>query len=140
MGITVGGTGLARNESANRRQVTVVISALAFKALKGDSESSDPSLRMENALLCYLRDGDSGQPAWPFPAFLRGTETQRDVELDLEVASDLWSDLEQEAVRQGVTVEQMAEHAAFYFAAELDAGRVTQRILDDLESEDGSGS
>jgi hypothetical protein len=56
----------------------------------------------------------------------------------LEVASDLWSDLEQEALRQGVTVEQMAEHAAFYFAAELDAGRVTQRILDDLEAGEGS--
>ena len=35
--------------------------------------------------------------------------------------------------RQEVTVEQLAEHAAFYFAAELDAGRVTERILDDLE-------
>jgi len=139
MGTTVGGTGLAPNEGADRRHVKVVISALAFKALTGDSEVVDPSLRMESALLCYLRDGDSGQPAWPYPGFLRGSETQADVEIDLEVASDLWRDLEQEAIRQGVTVEQMAEHASFYFAAELDAGRVTQRILDDLESTEGSG-
>ena len=130
---------MARNEGANKRQVTVVISALAFKALTGDGAAADPSLRMENALLCYLRDGDSEQPAWPYPAFLRGSETQEDVELALEVASSLWGDLEQEAVRQGVTVEQMAEHAAFYFAAELDAGRVTQRIVDSLESGEGGG-
>ncbi len=51
--------------------------------------------------------------------------------------SELWREFEEEAERQGVSVEQLAEHAAFYFAAELDAGRVTQRILDDLESGKG---
>ena len=54
--------------------------------------------------------------------------------------SDLWKDFEGEATRQAVRVEQLAEHAAFYFAAEVDAGRITQRILDDLGSGDDSES
>lgn len=121
-----------RDQGAEKRHVTFSFSELAFKALAGDIDAADPSPRMESALLCYLGDSDSGRPAWSYPGFLRESETRGDVEVDLEVASDLWRRFEQEAVRQGVSIEQLAEHAIFYFAAELDAGRVTQRILDDL--------
>jgi hypothetical protein len=41
---------------------------------------------------------------------------------------------EAEAGKQGVSAQQLLEHAAFYFAAELDAGRITRRILDDLDA------
>lgn len=136
MGITVGGTGLARDESAERR-VTIALSELAFESLTGGNRQVDTSLRMENALLCYLRDSGSGRPAWAYPEFLRGTETRKDVEVELSVGEDLWRDFEEAAAGQGVSVEQLVEHAAFYFAAELDAGRVTQRILDDLGSGEG---
>jgi len=139
MGITVGGTGLARDESAEKRRVTIAMSELAFESLTGGKGDVDSSLRMENALLCYLEDSDSGRPAWAYPEFLRGSETRRDVEIEIAVPRDLWRDFEEAAVGQGVTVEQLAEHAAFYFVAELDAGRVTQRILDDLDS-DGSAA
>ncbi|HEX6781202.1 MAG TPA: hypothetical protein VF125_04140 [Solirubrobacterales bacterium] len=54
--------------------------------------------------------------------------------VELDVADDLWLEFGEEAAGQGVTVDQLAEHAAFYFAAEVDAGRVTDRILDDLEA------
>jgi len=54
--------------------------------------------------------------------------------VELDVADDLWLEFGEEAASQGVTVDQLAEHAAFYFAAEVDAGRVTNRILDDLEA------
>jgi hypothetical protein len=138
MGITVGGTRLARDESAERRRVTIALSELAFESLTGGNSDVDSSLRMENALLCYLEDSDSGRPAWAYPEFLRGSEMRKDVEVEFTVAENLWRDFEEAAVGQGVTVEQLAEHAAFYFAAELDAGRVTQRILDDLDA-DGSG-
>jgi hypothetical protein len=36
-----------------------------------------------------------------------------------------------EAARQQVSVTQLLEHAALYYAAELDAGRLTERILDE---------
>jgi hypothetical protein len=139
MGTVLGGTRLARDDAGERCVVTIALSELAFEALASGKTSADTSLRMEHALLYYLGDRESDEAAWAYPAFLRGSETKREVEVELELKERLWRDFEAEAVRQGVTVEQLAEHAAFYFAAEVDAGRVTQRILDDLESEE-SGS
>ena len=37
-------------------------------------------------------------------------------------------ELEQEALRQGVGFERLLEHAAMFYLADLDAGRVTERI------------
>ncbi|MGN6257831.1 MAG: hypothetical protein ACTHN3_08805 [Solirubrobacterales bacterium] len=92
------------------------------------------TVKMESALRCYLRDKDAGRPAWPYPGFLRGSEAQEDVQVEFDVDKDLWRSFEEEAARQGVSVEQLTEHASFYFRAELDAGRLTERILDDLEA------
>lgn len=129
---TVGGIEVAR-EDGEKRQVTVVLSRLAFEGLTGGTDVPTPAA-MEGALRCYLGDQGSERPAWPYPEFLRGSETERETSIELELDPELWREFEEEAERQGVAVEQLAEHAAFYFAAELDAGRVTQRILDDLES------
>lgn len=139
MGATVEGTGVTRDGSAEKDQVAVVLSDFAFEALTGDSADTAAPARMVSALRCYLGDRGTDRPAWPYPGFLRGSEPQQGTRVEIEVAEDLWHAFTGEAARQGVTVEQLAEHAAFYFAAELDAGRVTQRILDDLEaSEDGA--
>jgi hypothetical protein len=62
---------------------------------------------------------------------------QVDTEFELDVKDDIWSSFEAEAGRQDVSSQQLLEHAAFYFVAELDAGRITQRILDDLEAAEG---
>lgn len=135
--MTVEGAGVTRGEGAGKRHVNLSLSAFAFEALTREREDAAAPARMEGALRCYLGDRSVDRPAWPYPGFLRGSEPQRDVEVELEVAEDLWRDFTEEASRQDVSVEQLAEHAAFYFAAELDAGRVTQRILDDLESSGG---
>jgi hypothetical protein len=134
--MTVGGLEVAR-EDGETRQVTVELSRLAFDGLQSGGDAPPP-VQLESALRCYLGDRDAGRPAWPYPGFLRGSEVPREQSVELGDA-DLWRELEEEAERQGVSVEQLAEHAAFYFAAELDAGRVTQRILDDLDSGEGSG-
>lgn len=122
-------------EDREMGQVTVELSRLAFDGLKGGGDAP-PSVQLESALRCYLGDRDAGRPAWPYPGFLRGSEPPREESVEIGDAG-LWRELEEEAERQGVSAEQLAEHAAFYFAAELDAGRVTQRILDDLGSGEG---
>jgi hypothetical protein len=129
---------LTRDESAKNRHV-IAVSALALEALTSEGGKASAPLRMESALRCYLADRHSDQPAWPYPGFLRGSEVQSDVQLELEVAPDLWVGFEEEAARQEVTVDQLAEHATFYLAAEMEAGRFTQRILDgpDLGSSAG---
>jgi len=133
MGTIVGVTRVTRGEGAKDRQVVVAISDLAAEALISDG--ADAALGMEGALRCYLGDWDADRPAWPYPSFLRGTETRGDVRIELTVPESLWTDFEAEAARQDVTLDQLAEHAAFYLAAEIEAGRVTERILDDPEAD-----
>jgi hypothetical protein len=139
METTVKGSGLAYDEGAEERQVTVVVSELAFEAIVGENADASVSVKIDSALRCYLGDRGTDRPAWPYPGFLRGSETQGDQQVTFEVDESLWHDFSAEADKQDVTVEQLVEHAAFYFAAELDAGRVTQRILDDFGSTESGG-
>lgn len=125
-----------REQDPVRQSVSLRLSQPAFEVLNGaeTSYSYDAATTLESAIRVYLGDRDTARPAWPYPGFLRGSETQEDVEVELSLDDDLWRSFEEEANRQDVSVPQLAEHAAFYLAAELDAGRITQRILDDLES------
>jgi hypothetical protein len=136
-------TGLdaAVGRTERKRSVSLAVSQLAFEALAGGKrgDSAPAPTKVESAVRVYLSDRDAGQPAWPYPKFLQGSETQEDVGLELSVDPDLWLQFEAEAKKQGVSVQQLLEHAAFYFAAELSAGRITQRILDDLEATGPAG-
>jgi hypothetical protein len=132
MSMTLGDITVVREGSVGKQRVNIELSRLAFEGLtSGGPEAAGP-LRMEDALRCYVGDRGTDRPAWPYPGFLRSAERRGEVELELEVAEDLWRAFSEEAERQDVTVGQLAEHAAFYFAAEVDAGRVTERILEDL--------
>jgi hypothetical protein len=125
-----------RDQSSTEGSVALDLSRPALEALGGGDEPGLDRVgkRMEAAVRCYLSDKGNGRPAWPYPAFLRGSEVQEDVRLQMHIDGDLWGSFESEAEAQGVSVQQLSEHAAFYLAAEIDAGRITQRILDDLES------
>jgi hypothetical protein len=131
---TVEVAGVNRDEGGSRH-VSVTLSELARDALAAEQDQATVAARLEIAVRCYLEDRGTDSAAWPFPGFLRGSEIQGDVGVELDVAGDLWLEFGKEAAGQGVSVDQLAEHAAFYFAAEVDAGRVTDRILDDLEAE-----
>jgi len=122
-----------RERGRPRHAVPVGLSQLAFDGLAAEDRLSGAA-RLQSAVRCYLGDRGANQAAWPYPAFLRGSEPQIDVKLELEIKDDLWHSFEAEAARQDVSPQQLLEHAAFYFVAELDAGRITQRILDDLEA------
>jgi hypothetical protein len=134
-----GATKVTRRGSVERVHVTVTLSQLAFEGLMGGEPDGGArrAIRMENALRCYLGDRGADRPAWPYPGFLRAAETQADEQVELDVEEQLWRDFEAEASAQEVSADQLAEHAAFYIAAEVDAGRITQRILEHLESDPG---
>ena len=135
------GSDVAHGQTARKRSVTVTVSQFAFEALGGEQQRDSASAKAESAVRVYLGDKETGQPTWPYPKFLGASETREGVGLELGVNPDLWLQFEAEAKKQRVSAQQLLEHAAFYFAAELDAGRITQRILDDLgntESEDGA--
>jgi hypothetical protein len=92
--------------------------------------SSDDVVRV---IRFYLREKGSGTAGWAYPDLLRQGRPEEEVEVELEIDDSFWGRLELEAERQHVTVTQLLEHAALYYAAELDAGRLTERILDELD-------
>jgi hypothetical protein len=91
------------------------------------------STSAERAIRIYLGDKRSREAGWEYPSFLRDREPVDATEMQLEIDSALWGSLEAEASGQGVSAPKLLEHAVLYFAAEESAGRLTQRILDDLE-------
>ena len=118
-----------------KRSVKVALGAFASKVLAVEGKNGGQSVpaSAEQAIRCYLNDKTSGGPGWSYPAFLRGRAPHEEVELELSVDDSLWRSLEEEAEDQDVSPQQMLEHAVIYFAAEVDAGRMTERILDDLD-------
>jgi hypothetical protein len=50
-------------------------------------------------------------------------------EVRLEVNRDCWLGLQGEAGRQGVALERLLEHAALLYLADVDSGRVANRVL-----------
>lgn len=123
-----------------KRSVSLQLGPLARRALAGEggeaeAEESVP-LRVERAIRCYLNDKGSAGPGWAYPGFLHEDENGgKGEKMWVSIDDALWSSLEREAVSQGVSAQQMVEHAALYFAAEVNAGRITQRILDELDEE-----
>jgi hypothetical protein len=81
----------------------------------------------------YLREKGGEDAGWAYPDLLRQGRPEEEVEVELEIDDSLWGQMEREAELQNVTVTQLLEHAALYYAAELDAGRLTERILDELD-------
>lgn len=79
----------------------------------------------------YLKEKGGGGTGWSYPDLLREGRPEEEIEVELEIEDALWREMRAEASRQRVSVTQLLEHAALYYAAELDAGRLTERILDE---------
>ena len=98
----------------------------------GSKPSSDDVVRV---IRFYLKERAGERAGWAYPDLMREGRPEEEVEVELEIDNSLWGQMENEAERQQVTVTQLLEHAALYYAAELDAGRLTERILDELDEE-----
>jgi hypothetical protein len=114
------------------------LSKLSLMALGGEANGSgdDLAANLERAVRVYLSDGDLGRPGWAYPEALREA-SPGEVEMELSFDRELWRALQGEAAEQGISASKLAGHAALYYTAELDAGRITQRVLDGLGGEDG---
>ena len=66
-------------------------------------------------------------PRFGQPAVERETRTTRT--LVLELGAESLRRLEQEAERQGLPLARLCEHAALLYLADLDAGRLAERIV-----------
>jgi hypothetical protein len=111
---------------------SVHLSEFACRAIAGEGDADRVSTMVASAIRCYMDSRDSAGAGWSYPSFSQESEQGAGVEVQLGLDDDLWRSFEEEAERQGVSVQQLAVHATLWFAAEIDAGRITQRIVDDL--------
>jgi hypothetical protein len=125
-----------------KRSVTISLGEFAFEALadKNGTGSEHVPARLSRAIRCYLEDADAGPTGWRHPAFAPPLPTAERTQVEMSVDEEVWRALAEEAESQGISIEQMVDHAALYFAAELDTGRITERILEDLDDEPRGGA
>jgi hypothetical protein len=114
------------------RTVKIRLGQLGLDGLAEKSVGSMHQIRSQAAyaIRYYLSDKGSERADWPYPKFLRDRDPSdaRPAEIDLKIDSELWTALEEEARRQHVVPELLAQHAVLYFLADREAGRVAQRI------------
>ena len=94
--------------------------------------SLSPAELGSRAARYYLADRDSGRIALRVPRLPKGAARKAALRLTVDLDRESWQELEAEAKRQDVSVEAMLEHAIMYFLADVDSGRVEQRLLADL--------
>jgi len=123
-----------------KRSVTVTVGAIASKILAVEMviRGHSSSRSAEQAIRAYLNARESPGPGWAYPSFLRDRKPVDGVQVRLDLDSDLWEALSREAISQHVSDQQLLEHAVLYFAAEDNAGRVTERILQDFEEDENA--
>lgn len=98
------------------------------QALAEFTEERDDSAGavLRTASLYYLADRDSGRPAWRAPEFVRSSA--EGTELKIDVDDETWAALDGEARAQGIDPELLAQHALLYYLADLDGGKLAERI------------
>lgn len=116
--------------------VTVTLSEFSFEALARGEEPDSERVqgRFVRAIRFYLSEADARRPGWSVPTALR-EEQPTGIEIELALDEDLLDALEAEAGRQDVTLSRLVSQTVIYYAAELDAGRIAQRIIEDLDAE-----
>ena len=101
--------------------------------IESQAERQDVALGalLREAVHYYLSDRATGRLGWRYPRFRRD-KAVADAGLDVVVDVDdtAWEGFKAEAEAQDVPVERLLEHAALYFVADLNSGRVAARILE----------
>ncbi len=112
--------------------VTVRLGPVAATALSASGPDPLPTALLQ-AIGYYLGAGRESA-GWAFPKFLvPDSEPAGTVTASLERTA--WDQIVAEAERQGVEPDALLQHAAIFFAAARDAGRLSDRALEQLARE-----
>jgi len=101
--------------------------------LTGQDRDS-PQLGVRTAVLYYLGNRGERRPGWRVPP-LRSASTHARGE-GVAVDDETWTALDAEAHRQGVAPGRLAEHAVLFYLADLESGRIAERLGAALEQPD----
>ena len=117
------------------RELTLEMDAFGVQAFTelAEREGGSTSRALRMAVHYYLGDPENQRPVWRVPDSPDGGMLEiGPAGVRVEVDEATWSALVGEARRQRVEPGALASHAVLYFIADLDSGRVAQRIGDSL--------
>jgi hypothetical protein len=116
-----------------QRLLSLSLEEFGASTLEAEAErySVSPVELGRHAVRYYLSDRGSGRMALRVPRLSQNAAREPALELKLDLDADIWRELDEEAERQEVSVERLLEHTIMYFLANLDAGRVERRMLDE---------
>jgi hypothetical protein len=98
-----------------------------------DERHDSASKVVRTASLYYLADRDSGRSAWRVPGFLQASPPG-DERLEVDLDDETWTALAKEARGQGVDPARLAEHALLYYFADVEGGRLADRLGEAVEA------
>jgi hypothetical protein len=118
-----------------QRTITVALGDFGLDSLGGAYRRDTATLgrSLAQAIRYYLADKDARRAGWQYPSFGRDGRDGEEVEVRISIDAATWDDFSKEADRQEVSTGQLVQHAALYFAADRDSGRLAQRIVSDLD-------
>ena len=117
----------------SHHSVTVSLSPSCIDLLTKEDREKDPGCRLAAAIAYFLAEDSSEEAGHIYPKFRREEDDRGPARvLSLAISVDLWRRFTTEAERQRVSPDQLLEHAALFFAAQEDAGRVAERFAGDL--------
>jgi hypothetical protein len=122
-----------------RRKIPVPVRQFAAAALSAAGEPTQEGLErtLSQAVHYYLSEGEPRPPGWAVPKFLFEDAASDGHDLEVPLEPEAWQLLLEEAKRQEVEPDRLLQHAALYFAAARDSGRLTGWILEEIEREEG---
>jgi hypothetical protein len=125
-----------RRAGERNRIVAVAIDDFSRASLEDASTAGQttPDVLLVRSIRYYLAERDSGRPGWPYARLEGEKEAVGGASVvELEVDGSTWAGFSREADRQKVSTDELLQHAALYYLADRDSGRLTQKILEDLE-------
>jgi hypothetical protein len=118
-----------------KRRLTLTLDEFGRSALEAEARRHSLQTQefVQRAAEYFLAESDPGRTAHRVPRFQREETGEAKLPLVLELQRDVWDELEAEAASQGVSLERLLGYAALYLLADLDSGRVAERVLEDDE-------
>jgi hypothetical protein len=121
------------------RSISLHLDAFGQEGVEGYAltTKTSPSSVVRTAAHYYLSDREASNVGWRVPRFARESGRRPEgFELRIELDDDTWAALEEEAARQAVPTELVAQHAVLYFLADAHTGRLARRLGEALERGD----
>lgn len=115
------------------RPVTLALDPFGRLALEAEAErcALTPAEFVQHAARHFLSARAEARTAHWIPRFRTDEVGDSRLELELDTDDEAWREIRGEADRQRVSADRLLAHATLCLIADLDSGRVAQRMLEE---------